>query len=89
MRWLVDAGTVIEDVNDEIGTDLPATEEYETIGGYVYGLLGHVPREGETIRSDGLKITVEKVQRHRIKRLSIEKINEAGKTGPEPEKVES
>ncbi|MCD6309935.1 MAG: HlyC/CorC family transporter [Candidatus Eremiobacteraeota bacterium] len=72
--WMVDAGTVIEDVNDELGTTIPTGDEYETIGGYVYGLLGHVPEEKEYIESNGLKITVEKIQRHRIKRLKLEKL---------------
>ncbi len=70
----VDAGMVIEDVNALLDTDLP-TDEYETIGGYVYGLLGHIPRDGESSEVDGVRIRVEQVQRQRIKRVHVARLD--------------
>jgi putative hemolysin len=55
---VVEAGTNIEDVNAKLGTHIP-TEDFETIGGYVVGLFGRLPREGEEIeagRSTRLKV---------------------------------
>ena len=40
---VVEAGTNIEDVNDKLGTTIPS-EDFETIGGYVVGLFGRLPR---------------------------------------------
>jgi CBS domain containing-hemolysin-like protein len=67
---LVDAKLIIEDVNQALDIDLPA-DEYETVGGYVYGLLGHVPKEGEKAEVDGLVVHVQQVERQRITRLRI------------------
>lgn len=68
----VDAKMIIEDVNDLMDTSLPA-EEFETIGGQVYGILGRVPTQGEKVEIDNLLITVEKVHRQRITRLILKK----------------
>jgi putative hemolysin len=70
--YIVDAKTIIEDVNDQIGIDLP-TDEFETIAGYIYGLTGHIPHNGETINTDSITITVEKVIRQRISKIKIQK----------------
>jgi CBS domain containing-hemolysin-like protein len=66
----IDAKTIIEDVNAALELDLPV-DDYETIGGYVYGLLGHVPREGENTEVDGVVINVEQVQRQRITKVRL------------------
>jgi CBS domain containing-hemolysin-like protein len=68
--YMVDAKTNIEDVNAELHIDLP-TDEFETLAGYVYGLTGHIPHNGETIKADNITITVEKVIRQRISRVKI------------------
>jgi len=73
--YVIDAKTNIEDVNGELDIDIPA-EEFETIGGYVYGMTGHIPHAGETINTDGITITVEKVLRQRITKLRIKKCSE-------------
>jgi putative hemolysin len=66
---IVDARVNIEDVNAELGTHLPH-EEFETIGGYLVGTLGHFPHEGEEMTTDdGVKLRVERMRNRRI--LSI------------------
>jgi len=66
---IVDARVNIEDVNAELGTHLPH-EEFETIGGYIVGSLGHLPHEGEEMTTDdGVKLRVERMRHRRI--LSI------------------
>jgi putative hemolysin len=66
----LDAKMIIEDANALLDIALPA-DEYETVGGYVYGLLGHVPHEGETTESCGLTISVEEVRRQRITKIRV------------------
>jgi putative hemolysin len=63
---VVDAGTNIEDVNTALGIGLPH-EEFETIGGYVVGLFGRLPREGEEIEAnEGVRLRVERTRGRRI-----------------------
>ena len=56
----------IDDVNDRLGLDLPH-KEYDTIGGLVFGLLGHEPTPGETVRLDGMEFRVERLDGRRIR----------------------
>lgn len=70
---IVDAKMVLEDVNAFVGLDLPV-DEHETLGGYVYGMFGRVPRALESVDAEGLRLTVESVQRQRITRVRIQKL---------------
>ncbi len=67
---LVDGRLSIEEVNELMDLDLPAGE-VDTIGGFVYSLLGHVPVPGETVAAGDTVITVEKLEGHRIARVRI------------------
>jgi putative hemolysin len=63
---VVDAGTNIEDVNAQLGTELP-TEDFETIGGYTVGLFGRLPKEGEEIEAaDHVRLRVDRTRGRRI-----------------------
>jgi putative hemolysin len=61
----VPGGTSIDDVSDELGVELPDTE-WDTVGGLVFNLLGHVPEEGECVRFQGLEFRTERVKGRRI-----------------------
>ncbi|HUY11392.1 MAG TPA: hemolysin family protein, partial [Candidatus Dormibacteraeota bacterium] len=68
---IVEAGTSIDDVNDELGTHLP-TEDFETIGGYTVGVFGRLPTEGEEIdAADGVRLRVERTRGRRILAVRI------------------
>ena len=65
-EWVVDAGTNIEDVNNALGISVPH-EEFETIGGYIVGLFGRLPHEGEEIEAtDGVRLRVDRTRGRRI-----------------------
>jgi putative hemolysin len=49
---LMDGGTSIDDVNEQLGTDIP-NEDWDTVGGFVFSSLGHVPAEGEELHYKG------------------------------------
>jgi putative hemolysin len=66
----VPGGTSIDDVSDELGVELPDTE-WDTVGGLVFNLLGHVPDEGECVRFQGLEFRTERVQGRRIVSVHI------------------
>jgi CBS domain containing-hemolysin-like protein len=71
--YVVDGGTLVEDVNDRLGADF-AIEDVETIGGVVFSHLGRVPREGDEIEREGYVLRVENVADARIERLTIRRV---------------
>jgi putative hemolysin len=75
----------IDDVNEELGTDLP-DDEWDTVGGLVFNLLGKVPDEGETVRFQGLEFRAERVQRRRIVTVQIRRVAERERVGESPER---
>jgi CBS domain containing-hemolysin-like protein len=62
----------VDEVNDRLGISLPDEGEFDTIGGLVFSRLGHVPKPGEEVVIDDVRITVVDVTRRRIERVKIE-----------------
>jgi CBS domain containing-hemolysin-like protein len=62
--------TAIDEVSEVLGVELPDTE-WDTVGGLVFNLLGHVPDEGETVRFQDLEFRTERVQGRRIVSVRI------------------
>ena len=71
--YRVDARMAIDEVNELLEAELP-TGDWDTVGGLVYNLLGHVPSEGEAVEADGVRLIAEKVQRRRIGRVRIARL---------------
>lgn len=69
-EYLVAGATRIEDVNDMIGTNIES-EEFDSIGGFVIGILGRLPEEHENIEHNGIKYTIEGIEKNRIKKIRI------------------
>jgi putative hemolysin len=69
----VPGGTSIDDVSDELGVELPDAE-WDTVGGLVFNLLGHVPEEGESVRFQGLEFRTERVKGRRIVSVEIRRV---------------
>ena len=70
--WIVDARQSIGSVNKHLGINLPEGE-YDTISGFIIGLLGKVPAVGNSVTYDNIIISVERILRRRITRVRIEK----------------
>ncbi|HWL66310.1 MAG TPA: hemolysin family protein, partial [Actinomycetota bacterium] len=69
----VDAKMPIDEVNELLGVDLPH-EEWDTVGGLVFGLTGRVPQVGERVRYDSLEFRTERVTGRRIQKVVITKL---------------
>ena len=69
----VNARMPIDEVNELLHSELP-TGDWDSVGGLVFNLLGHVPVEGETVEVDGHRLVAEKVQGRRIGRVRIAKL---------------
>jgi CBS domain containing-hemolysin-like protein len=69
--WYVRGHVPLGDLAD-VGIELPVdTDAYNSIGGYVFGELGRLPKRGDSIRADGYQIRVEAVRENRIVAVRI------------------
>jgi putative hemolysin len=86
----VDGSFHIDDLNDQLGIDIPESETYDTVGGFLSSHMGKIPSAGETFELDSVRFEVTSADARRIRRLRItlpEKLE--GAPQPEPGKVES
>src|SRR5438309_1932082 len=60
----------IDDFNERFKTTLP-DEDYHTMAGFVFGLLGRQPEAGDTIMHDGMRFDVLEVEGSRILKLAV------------------
>lgn len=76
----------LDDLNDYLGLELES-EDYDSIGGLVIGLLDHLPEEGEEVIHENLRLVVEKVERNRIDTIHLYRLEpEAQQAEEEQEK---
>jgi CBS domain containing-hemolysin-like protein len=69
--WFVRGHVSLGDLADA-GIELPVdTETYNSVGGYVFGELGRLPKRGDSIVADGYTIRVEAVRENRIEAVRI------------------
>ncbi len=72
--YLIDGRTHISELQAKFKFPLKG-QGYTTIGGLVFGLLGHEPEIGESVQVSNLQLTVDKLQGKRIKSLVLKKVN--------------
>ncbi len=66
----IDGTFPIDDFNEQFTLSIPV-EDFHTMGGFVFGLLGRAPERGDAVEWDGLKLQVVEVEGSRIDRLTI------------------
>ncbi len=70
-EFMVEASVKIDDLNDEIGTDL-YSNDYDSVGGYIIGCIDRIPQPGETILTDeGIAFEIIEGSGNRIDRVRI------------------
>ncbi len=65
-QFLVDAKIDLDILNDELELDLPVDKSYESLGGFIFNLIGSVPDKKQEIAFGSYKFVIEKVDRNRI-----------------------
>ena len=70
-RIRIDGTFPIDDFNEQFGTEIEV-EDYHTMAGYVFGLLGRAPEVGDEMPTDGIVMRVIEVEGSRIQRLEVE-----------------
>ena len=81
---------MLEEVNDRMGLELPY-EEADTIGGFVFGRLGHQALQNEEVNFGNVRFVVEATDGRRITKVRLIRLDSNGDQRPpeEPEKVEA
>ena len=69
----------IDEINEQLGLELPEDGDFDTIGGLVFSELGHVPVEGEELVRPDVRITVVEATPRRIERVRIEVLERNGR----------
>ncbi len=88
-EWFVRGHVPLGDLEDA-GIELPVdTDAYNSVGGFVFGELGRLPKRGDTVRTNGYTIRVEAVRENRIEAVRISETPAtkpgAGGEGQDPE----
>ena len=78
---LVEGAVGVDDVNERLGIEI-SNAEYDTIGGYVFGMIGRVPRIGDGVEADGYRLCVEELDGRRV--TMVRYVPRAG-NGPTPQ----
>jgi len=74
----VDGGMRVQDANEELALNLPEDESYETIAGFIMKRLGQIPKKGQMLRHNNLKLVVTAMRGRRIEEVLITKEKPVG-----------
>jgi CBS domain containing-hemolysin-like protein len=74
--YAIDGRIPITEVNEYFDLDLPH-EDFDTIGGYVLGVLGRPPEPGDTVEVDGVILQVKSVDGPRVSMLTLQRKEDA------------
>ena len=69
-EYQVDGSTRLDDLSEVAGIKVES-DEFDSIGGFVIGILDRIPELGEQIEYENLKFTIEEIDRKRIKKVRI------------------
>ncbi len=72
-RWTVKGFATLNEFNQSFGTRLESSD-YDTIGGYLLGHFGRVPKRGESMQVAGFEVTVLRADRRRIHLLKVARL---------------
>ncbi len=79
-RYIFDARISIDDLNELLGLELPS-EEWDSLGGLMYNLMGKIPKQGETVVYSNLRLTAHRVLGKRIYKVLLEILDREGEEG--------
>jgi putative hemolysin len=71
--FVVSGQTDMDEINELVGVDLK-DEDFNTIGGYVFGLFGRLPKVGEKVRTHDMKFLIMDMDGRKISRIKVTKL---------------
>jgi CBS domain containing-hemolysin-like protein len=73
---LVDGRLEIEELEEHFEMEVP-NKDFESVGGFIFHLIGRVPKEGETLTYPGLEMRIESADERKIEKVRIRKVPKA------------
>ncbi|HQZ98526.1 MAG TPA: hemolysin family protein, partial [Pyrinomonadaceae bacterium] len=70
---LLDGGLAVRDLNRRLDMNIPISEGYTTIAGFLMSEAGQILSEGQTVPYNGHVFTIEKVEKHRVIQIRMQK----------------
>lgn len=70
-RYIIDAATNIDEINQKFGTELEC-QEFDSLGGYIIENIDRFPKLNEVLKIDDLKFTIVKKTKNRIEKILVE-----------------
>lgn len=67
----IDARNHVDEMNEELGLDIPEDDAYETVGGFAFAQLGRIPTNGDGFHYENLHFTIIDAEPRKINRLRI------------------
>ncbi len=69
-EFIMPGGTRLEDIHDDLGINFES-EDFDTVGGYITGIAGKIPDEGEIIFDENYQFEVLEVEKNRVERIRV------------------
>ena len=70
--YLISGILNVADLNRELNLEVPETDDYDSVAGFVVDRLGKIPVKGDSYEDEQIKVTVLGVIKHRITRVRLE-----------------
>lgn len=72
-RHAVAPGTIhVDELNDALSIALPESDDWTTLGGFIFNTLGRLPEQGEELVQENVTLRVESVVERRVERVAVE-----------------
>jgi len=72
----VDARVHIDELNHELGIELPEDRDYDTVGGFLFSEMGKIPAAGEELSYRNIRFSVLDAEERKINRLRIQVVSD-------------
>jgi len=75
--YMIEASTHLDDVAEVLGIGFVEDRDFDSIGGFIYSSLGTIPEPGEIIEYENFKFEVLSVEKNRIEKVKVTKIEKS------------
>jgi len=72
-NFVVSGQSALDEVNELLGTSLQS-KDFNTLGGFVFGLFGRMPKVGEQLKYKNLKLEILELEGRKISKIKITKL---------------
>ena len=84
-QYLVEAKIDLNELNTDLGFDLPTEGDYESLAGFILSLTGYVPENKEEVKYENYSFIIEEIERNRIIKVKLTRHNHAALPDEEPD----